>query len=206
MIWGLLELFQADYNPEYLNEALHLCSKMVDLFWDEDAGGFFLSGKGSERLILNPKDVYDGAIPSGNSAGAHVLGTLARMSGSPVLEEKFRRQLGFLAGEILQQPAACSFGLTAAMPALYPSREIVCVAAGETEQDEFKNLLSRRFLANAFVLLKTPENSEALARAAGFTAACERKENLMTVYFCENNTCALPITNLQELKKKISNG
>lgn len=202
--WGFLELYEAAFDPEDLEKALRLARKMTELFGDDAAGGFYLSGKHGEKLVLSTKEAYDGALPSGNSAAAFVLGRLARMTGDPVLEEIYRRQLGFLAGEAAGSPAAIAFGLIAAFPALYPFREIVCAAEGETEKKHAETLLRKNPLYDNAVLLAVPETRGKLEALAEFTAACTRKNEGTTLYVCRNNACSLPVTDPAKIEKILS--
>ena len=66
-LFAQLALYGATLEEEYLDRAEHLCGKILADFQDSNAGGFYLYGAESERLILRPKETYDGAIPSGNS-------------------------------------------------------------------------------------------------------------------------------------------
>ncbi|WML34025.1 thioredoxin domain-containing protein [Clostridium sp. OS1-26] len=67
IIWGLIELYKANPQPKYQEKSLYLHDQMIKLFWDEKQGGLYLYGLDSEELIVRPKELYDGAIPSGNS-------------------------------------------------------------------------------------------------------------------------------------------
>ena len=66
-IWGLIEIYEVDSDFKYLNKALELNDQMLKLFYDKENGGLYLYGSDSEKLIVRPKELYDGAIPSGNS-------------------------------------------------------------------------------------------------------------------------------------------
>ncbi len=67
LVWGLIELYEATFDVSYLEEAVTLNSAMVDIFWDKQDGGLYFTGTGNEQLITRSKEIYDGAIPSGNS-------------------------------------------------------------------------------------------------------------------------------------------
>lgn len=69
-IWGLNELYESTKDESYLEKALELNEDMLKFFWDEKDGGLYLYGYDGEQLIMRPKDIYDGAIPSGNSIAA----------------------------------------------------------------------------------------------------------------------------------------
>jgi len=67
MIWGLIELYEAVFDTQYLQAALDLIRAMIDHFWDNESGGFYFTPDDGERLLVRHKEIYDGAVPSGNS-------------------------------------------------------------------------------------------------------------------------------------------
>src|SRR6185312_13576946 len=78
---GLLTLFETTGEARWLKESLALTDRMVEEFWDNEAGGFFFTGKSHENLIVRSKDYFDNATPSGNSVAASVLLRLAVLTG-----------------------------------------------------------------------------------------------------------------------------
>lgn len=128
-IWGLLELYQATFEEEYLEEAGRLAQTMIGQFWDE-GGGFFLYGKEAEQLIIRPKELYDGAIPSGNSVAALILGRLAKFTKEPHWEEISKDQLAFLSGETGDYPPGYCFALIAMLERLHPMDPMMCCKNG----------------------------------------------------------------------------
>ena len=112
-IWGLIEIYEATYRTIYLQNALDYNSKMIEEFWDEENGGFYLTSKNAEKLIIRPKETYDGAIPSGNSVAAYNLVRLAKKMDSKDLDSMAKKQLQFLLREIEPYPAGHSFALLA---------------------------------------------------------------------------------------------
>ena len=75
-------------DTTYLERAKNLAADMIDLFWDDEQGGFYFYGTDNEELLIRPKEYYDGALPSGNSVAALQLVRLARLTGDYKLEEK----------------------------------------------------------------------------------------------------------------------
>ncbi|MBS3819419.1 thioredoxin domain-containing protein, partial [bacterium] len=67
LIWGLLELYEASLEAGYLQQALKLSHYLLSHFWDEKEGGFGLTSSSQESFFIQPKNIYDGALPSGNS-------------------------------------------------------------------------------------------------------------------------------------------
>ncbi|MBR0596979.1 thioredoxin domain-containing protein [Sinanaerobacter chloroacetimidivorans] len=118
-IWALLEIYEANYNSNYLDQAIKLSKIMQKQFWDEKSGGFFLTDKDAEGLIYRPKETYDGAVPSGNSAACYVLIKLSKLTGMQEPKELANKQLGFLMKHVAGYPAGHSFALMAFMMEYY---------------------------------------------------------------------------------------
>ncbi|MBI4309003.1 MAG: thioredoxin domain-containing protein [Candidatus Omnitrophica bacterium] len=75
-LWGLAQVYEATFEDHYLNQAVELADRMVQLFSDDAGGGFFMTSADAKDLIVRPQDIYDGALPSGNSVAAFALGKL----------------------------------------------------------------------------------------------------------------------------------
>ncbi len=110
-IFALLALYEACEDAVYLERAQKFCDKVIADFWDEKQGGFFLYGEENEQLILRPKETYDGAIFSGNSAMAYNLVQLYRITGEEQYFETLIRQLVFMSREAGQYPAGYAMTL-----------------------------------------------------------------------------------------------
>ncbi len=196
--WGLLELYAVSGDASCVRDAARFAGVMADLFWDEENGGFFLYASDAEQLIARPKEVFDGAVPSGNSVAGLVLVRLARLTG----EERWRsladRQCSFLAGGARRSPTGSSAALLALAEVLYPGGEVVCCLAEGESPDAVLRLGS---LYRAAVLVKTRENAEVLAEAAPFSAVYPVPGEGMRLYFCREGACSLPVATVGELER-----
>ena len=79
LLWAMVELYEATFSLEYLDKAIKLANELENLFMDNYQGGFFFSGIDGEEMIIRAKELYDGAMPSGNSVAAYALLKLARI-------------------------------------------------------------------------------------------------------------------------------
>ena len=79
LVFGLLELFQAGGDPEWLQWALQLQERQDALFWDEVDGGWFSTTGRDPSVLLRLKEDYDGAEPAASSVSALNLLTLAHL-------------------------------------------------------------------------------------------------------------------------------
>ena len=195
---ALLELYRATFDAKYLQAAIHRAKQMVELFEENNKGGYFMTAFDGEQLIARPRETYDGAIPSGNSVAALVLQTLASLTGEQKWQAAADRQLSFLTGTIGEYPSASCFGVLALMGALYPHRELVR-ATSDGLPDELKNYLKSHPADDLQVLLKTKENAETLAECAPFTKDYPIPEQGSMYYLCENGACKAPVPELSQL-------
>ena len=191
---GLLELYRADFDPAHISRAKTLAEQILGRFEDEK-GGFFRTARDAEQLILRPKEVFDGAMPSGNSAAAVLFSALWRLTAELRWREAREKQLGFLCANLSRYPAGCAYGLCALMDEVYSTRELVCAVPGEEVPDMLKTITAK-YAPELSVLLKTPANAAALAEAAPFTAEYAPKDGKAAFYLCSAGVCQLPLTDL----------
>ena len=174
-----LFLYEATLEEKYLKRAEEICEEAECQFEDKTAGGYYLYGKKNDSLISKPKETYDGAIPSGNSAMAYCLVRLSQLTDNEVFKERAERHLVFLSGEAKQYPAGHSLFLIAQLLYLHPGKKITVVLA---EGDSIKKVMRKLpFYANIKLLCKE-------------TGEYKLLNGKTTYYVCENYTC-LPPTN-----------
>ncbi len=195
---ALLELYGATFQTEYLGNAILRAQQMAEFFEDSEAGGYYISASDAGRLIARPKEIYDGAIPSGNSAAAMALQRLALLTGENRWQEAAGRQLGFCAGEIQEYPAGYSYALLAMADAIYPHKELVCTVSGRMSE-ELRMQLAELAAGGMSILVKTEENQEELAECAPFTAEYPIPQEGEMYYLCEDGACRAPVKTLQQL-------
>jgi uncharacterized protein YyaL (SSP411 family) len=206
MVWGLIELYEAVFDVGYLQEAVRLNQEMLDLFWDGRSGGCFSSAADHEQLIVRDKEIYDGAVPSGNSVAALNLLRLGRMTGNLLLEEKADQLLRAFSGLVRDYPMAYTQFLNALDFSLGPGQEVVIASDdGPKVAQTMINLVHRTFMPHRVLLFKPagPEG-ERLSALCAYVEAMHPVNRQPTVYVCENYTCKQPITSLEDLETIIS--
>lgn len=201
---ALLDLYEATYKEVYLKEALFFIEEMVRLFWDKTHGGFYFTGRDTEALITEAKEIYDGAIPSGNSVAALTLLRAARLTFDKNLEEKGDRLFSTFSHKLTKFPAGYPQLLIAFDFFLGPTREIVIAAPSVTsEVREAQRLFYDVFSPNQVVLLN-PENEKALIKEkVPFLEKQNMIEGNVTYYVCTNFVCDLPLTDIKKLEEKL---
>ena len=201
LVWGLIELYEAIFDVRHLEVALELTSDMVRHFWDEDGGGFYLTPDDGESLFIRKKEIYDGAIPSGNSVAMLNLLRLGRMTATSDLEEKAARIGSAFSGSVKQSPSAHTQLMVALDFGIGPCYEVVI--AGKAQAEDTKAMikaLRTRFLPNKVVLLNPSEReSPEIAQLAEFTKNQSSVEGRATAYICLNYNCKLPATDINTM-------
>nr|WP_312578597.1 thioredoxin domain-containing protein [Sedimentibacter sp.] len=202
-IWALIEMYEATYEIHYLKRAVKFNDKMIKLFWDSENGGFFLTSKDSESLIYRPKEVYDGAMASGNSVASLNLIKLSRLTGDVNLEEISRKQIDFFANIVSDYPSGYTFALLSIMYELYPSKEVICILKNKNNINELNNIIKNKYLTNTVVLAVDRTEFDEVEKVIGFIKNYNLKDDKSTYYVCVNRECTLPITNISELEKNL---
>lgn len=202
LIYGLIELYETTYESQYLKSALELTHQLLDLFWDNKHGGLFVYGSDSEALITRPKDIYDGATPSGNSVTALNLLRLARLTGDNSLEDKALQLLKAFYDEIRRYPISYSFALIALLFSQAKAQEVVLVSQSREEAEPFIEAINREFRPFAVSLLYKPGDTQ-LENVAPFLKTYGTEDGQVKAYVCEGFACQAPTGDLETFAKQL---
>ena len=187
--YGLLELHVATGESRWLAEANRLARLAVELFADEEHGGFFLSAAGAERLVARTKELDDHPLPSGNSMLAYVLLRLSRIYGDDELGRLGVSVLRLVRPALERAPSAFGWALAALDLHLSPPRELAIVGPVDSE------------VARAALEPWQPNTVVAVGPADG-VPLLEGKvlvEGKPAVYVCERFACRAPVTEPAQL-------
>lgn len=204
LIWGLIELYETTFKPKYLERALELNQDLLNYFWDEEESGLYFYGSDGEELLTRPKEIYDGAIPSGNSVATLNFLRLARLVGDNQWEEKAKEQFEYFGKQIAKNPTVHSYFLSALLFYQNGGGEIVIV--GEDDQvgtEKMLETLRESFTPFTVVHLKREREAEKLSQLVPFVADQKQIEKSATAYICEDFACQAPITDLQEFENRL---
>lgn len=201
LVWAYISLYESTFDIKYLEEAIKLNKESIKLFWDNKNGGFFLYGKYAEELISRPKDLDDGAKPSGNSVAAYNLIKLASITGDTKLEELAQKQLKVYLHSLKSEPTGYSFYLTALMHEVYPSKEVICVVKNKEDIKYLKDVLKGIYNPNMIVVVKDENYRKEFIP---YLSNYELRDNKTTYYICQNNSCTQPFNDIEELKKSLN--
>lgn len=195
IIHALIELYETTFDPHYFRTALELNHYLLDHFWDVQDGGFFTVSDTAEVLILRKKEIYNGAIPSGNSVAFMNLVHLSRMKGDASLDLKASVLSRSFGGTVSQSPSAYTWFLCGLDLAIQ-SHEVVIV--GDNEEEDTKRMISvlhSQYLPSVIALQVAPGPPvSVLAELAPFTQYLSMIDGKATAYVCSGNTCSTPVT------------
>ena len=169
---------------------------MLEMFSDETGGGFYLYAADAEQLILRPKEVYDGALPSGNAAAADVLLSLARLTEAEIWRTASDKQLRFLTGASRDFPTEHSYFLLTLLKTFAPQKKLICISPAAAHMASLREIAVR--YPEMAILVLTPENAGLMARLAPFTAEYGT-DHTARYQLCTDNKCGLPVSSPEEL-------
>jgi uncharacterized protein YyaL (SSP411 family) len=181
---GLYELHVATGDLRWLRESRRLALLAVELFADEERGGFFLTPTDGEALVARQKDLDDNPTPSGSSMLAFVLLRLARIWGDDELERRAVGALRLVRDVIPRAPSAFGWALCALDLYLSPPRELAIIG---TPDDAIAQRVLAQYDPNAVVVFGPDEEIPLLA---GKT----KLDGKPTLYECERFACRAPVT------------
>ena len=190
--WGLIELYEATGDIKYLKSALKLADLMVEKFYDFENGGFFLSPKNSQDVIVIPKEAFDGAIPSGNSVSAYNLYRLYLISGNEKYYNFAIETLKAFGGEIKRLPSYHSMFNIVLMLVFYPTSEVVLAGSCEKVLDK----INTEFIPNKAIVFLNRENEKQLKELIPYTSNMILSDEC-DIYVCKNFSCNLPTKDLE---------
>ncbi|MDE7367759.1 MAG: thioredoxin domain-containing protein [Lachnospiraceae bacterium] len=180
-IAALIELYHSTLNRDYLKKAERFCKEAVKRFADDEPGGFYLSDSDSTELFMNPKESYDGAIPSGNSIMTYNLVRLYQLTEKEDYRELAERQIHYMSAQAQDYLTGHSMFLFAKMLYDNPPEHITIVLKNSTDLENIKKQLP--LLANAIVVSESKEYPLV--------------NDSTTFYVCKNHTCFSPTNTLE---------
>ena len=177
LLWALIELYQADFSPSWLDEADALTQTTLARFEGEN-GGLYYTGRDVSDLPGRGINAWDGAAPSGQSVMAHNLIRLSRLLGREGLGQRARALAGSLAADAARNPAGHAY-LAAAQDYLEDGGTHVTIAGSQ----------------GADALLRTAREGYRPYLTVRFDAG----EGPAAAQVCADGRCSLPVSAAQAL-------
>jgi uncharacterized protein len=214
MIYGLLELFQADPQPMWLEWAIALQRRQDELFWDEQAGGWFSTTGSDPNVLLRMKEDYDGAEPTASSVSVLNLLTLSHLVPDARWSDHVERTLRLFATRLEQMGRGVPM-MAAALSTYLAGVQQIVIAEGEdgrpepgreatsAADDALDRAAAMQYLPFAIQLRINPEQRRALAGSLPFLAAMQPLAGITAAYVCRDFTCRQPVTTVDALEQEL---
>jgi uncharacterized protein YyaL (SSP411 family) len=201
---ALLDLYETTFDPRWFTEARRVATDLVRLFADQEGGGgFFQTGSDAEALVVRPKELFDNALPSGNSAAAEVLLRLALLTGDPEIERAALSALRLVRDLMERAPLGFGRALCALDLSLGPSREVAIVGdphAADTQR--MVHEVRDTWRPNTVVAVAAATDGEAI-EAVELLRDRPEVDGVATAYVCERFACQRPTTSPEELREQL---
>jgi uncharacterized protein YyaL (SSP411 family) len=201
---ALIAVYEATWDARWVREARALADAMLEKFWDEGEGAFYDTAADAESLVVRPRDVFDNATPSGNSAAVFALLRLGELTGEPRYTRTAARVLEGM-GELLGRvPQGFGHLLCALDFHLATPTEVAFVGTpGEEETEALVRTVSRAYLPNAVLALRRPEDGDGDADLIPLLQQRSAVDGKATAYVCERLACKQPVTDPAELAAQL---
>ena len=197
LLQALLQLQQVTGNTDWLEKAQELCKQVIELFSEPGTPFFFYTPEGQEDVIVRKKEVYDGAVPSGNAVMAANLYYISVLLDIKEWRERSLDMYRMLGNAIIRYPVSFGVWAMGVQEIVEGTNEIIL--AGDNLSDLRTDLLSR-YVPNKVLL--SPE------KEVGWIRLLEGKKggSKPTIYLCRNNTCQAPVFSAESLISLINRG
>jgi uncharacterized protein YyaL (SSP411 family) len=198
---GLIALYEASFQPRWLDEAIALARVMADEFWD---GQLYDTGRRHEALVTRPRDLFDNATPAGNSVAADVFARLAVLTGDETFRARARAALAG-AGEIMRRyPTGAARALCALDYQLARVHEVVLVGpTGSEGLQAFRDGLFFRYRPYMALAGGAERDVVELSKRVPLLVGRTMREERPTAYVCHGFVCQAPTTEPAELLKQL---
>ncbi len=206
LIYGLLELFEASFNSKYLKYSLKLTETLFNHFWDHESGGFYFTPDDAEKVLVRKKEIYDSAIPSGNSIMMLNLLKLAQLMENEEFKDKALDLEKAFSEAIRKVPTGFTAFLCALDFKLGPSYEIV--VTGNRNDENIETIMSsirQNFIPNKTIILNTDEEEvDELKNIITSLKTKNMENNQVTAYICSEGSCKTPTSDLNTVLKLLN--
>jgi uncharacterized protein YyaL (SSP411 family) len=204
LIAGLLDLFEADGERRWLEEAVTLDHVLAKRYEDRKYGGFFMTGDDQEHLLVRQKPAQDGAEPSGNSAHTLNLLRLYELTSRESYRDRAVSSLRAFSRVLAEAPAALSEMLLALDFLLdAPKQIVIVVRRARDEAEPFLSKLRVKLVPNRALVVMNDGEAEEWARLVPWTEHKTIRDGKATAYICENRICRQPTTDPEEFERRL---
>ncbi len=201
---GLIELYQATFDPRWIQTAKSLMSRALVDFWDSKLEVFYFTSAAHKNLLARTKPSFDGATPSGNSIAAMVLLRLGRLMYDKELLNKGQAVLRSSAKMMERAPRAYLNMMWALDFYLYPPYEFAIVGSLESQEVRgFLGAIHDGYIPNKVIALNSEPGSDSIGTQIALLKDKPLIDGKPAVYLCRNFVCLAPVTSVEALQEQM---
>ncbi len=204
MVWGLTELYDATWDANYLYRAIDLNQLMIKHFSD-GTNGFYHTPDDGEELLIRQQEIYDGAIPAGNSVAALNLLRLGHITGETELLDRAESLFKSYSNRVKKSPSAHTFLLMSVDFSTAPVSEVVIVGnENDSIISEMRAQLAKDYLPNK-VVIHVDSNNQNLIKRFSHLGSIVTSAKSPVAYVCQGFSCQQPTSEPEKLKESLKN-
>ena len=200
-IQALLDLYSLTFDNKYLIKSINITNYTIDNYYSETDKAFYFTDISNKDVLQRRVELYDGAIPSGNSVMLLNLLRLNKITGNSKFADYSNNLLNSFYNLVVKSPTSFSQFLTGAIFAFNQGFEVVIV--GKKTDENIRtvlNIVYNNFNPNTIIVWKESDNDD-ICNIADYTKMMYQLDDELTVYVCKNYTCETPTNDLNLIKK-----
>jgi uncharacterized protein YyaL (SSP411 family) len=202
---ALLDLYETDFEPAWVQEAQRLMALMDEKFLDPADGTYFYVDREQESPLVRSKSIYDQVLPSGNSMAARVSFRLYRLTEQGQYQERAQAIIRQFQTQAQQNPWGFAHLWTVQALALTPPLDLTLVGdPGDSRTQALVRAANSSYLPERRLVLKDPHKSGALEKLLPWTGAYSQPGEEPVAYLCRDFTCLPAISDPAELVMKMA--
>ncbi len=196
LIQALLQLQEVTGDTGWLDRAVSMTNFVIDQFSEEETGFFFYTPRNQPDIIVRKKEIYDGAVPSGNAVMATNLHQLSILTGNKSWQEQSFRMVSSLGNAIIKYPT--SFGVWAGLLQEITDGTAEIGITGKSPAEVHRDIL-KMYLPHKVVMVTSEDSIYPLLRGKPVAG----KTN---IWLCKNYSCQAPVYSTEQLIALIDKG
>jgi uncharacterized protein YyaL (SSP411 family) len=201
---AFLTVYETTFDHRWAAESRTLGDDLIRLFHDRDGGGFFQTGSDAEALVIRPREIFDNAVPSGNSAAAEILQRLALITGETEYETAAISALRIVRELMATAPTGFGNALGALDLYLSDAQEVAIVGSpDDTGTRDLVREVWRRYLPNTVLAVGRPDDSDATS-VVPLLADRLPLNGKPAAYVCERFLCKQPVAEPEALGAQLA--
>lgn len=198
-IFAMLELYETTFDVKYLDIAIKMNRHLTHHFLDEKHGGYFMASDDDESLIARPKEIYDGAVPSGNSIMLLNLQKFTALTGDAKFAEIANKAEKAFSKSISRSPSSHSMAMCALIFEASPPYEIVVSYKSDDlkGRDAMLKTIRKVYFPNKFIIARPTLPDGKTPPICKFAKSAEPQlpiSGAATAYICKKFSCFAPTT------------